>query len=280
MLPYKIASMVMLFPLMSGMATFGQVSDSDQVNNESVLDAESVEIIDLTYPFDERTIYWPTENGFDLIRGKAGFTDRGYYYAANRFKSAEHGGTHIDAPIHFYKDRRTVDEIPLQQLIGEGVVVDVSKQCESNPDYLVGIGDLHRWETEHRRQLVDVIVLLRTGHGKYWGDRLRYLGTDQRGEAAVSELHFPGLDPEAARWLVERRAIKAIGIDTPSIDRGQSRKFQSHVTLFKHNVPAFENVANLNQLPTEKFTVIALPMKIGGGSGAPLRIVAIVGRLE
>ncbi len=266
--------MMLLVYVISVSQSCGQVADIGKTPTESG------QFVDLTYPFDHRTIYWPTEDGFSLIRGKAGFTSKGYYYAANRFKSAEHGGTHIDAPIHFYKDRRTVDEIPLQQLIGEGVLVDVSEKCESDPDYQVGIGDLHRWETEHRRQLVDVIVLLRTGHGKYWGDRKRYLGTDHRGEPAVAELHFPGLSPDAARWLVERRAIKAIGIDTPSIDYGQSRKFQSHVTLFKYNVPAFENVANLEQLPTEKFTVIALPMKIGGGSGAPLRIVAIVGRLE
>ena len=233
-------------------------------------------IVDLTHPFDDRTIYWPTETGFELIRGNNGFTDKGYYYAANRFRAAEHGGTHIDAPVHFYEGRDTVDRIPLSRLVGEAVVVDVSEQCAADPDYQIGVDDLRRWETGHGRQLVDVIVLLRTGYGKYWGDRLRYLGTDKFGEEAVAELHFPGLDPLAATWLVEHRAIKAIGIDTPSIDPGQSRLFQSHVRLFERNVPAFENVANLDQLPTEGFQVVALPMKIGGGSGGPLRIMALL----
>ena len=233
-------------------------------------------IIDLTYPFDEQTIYWPTEEGFKLIPRFAGYTEAGYYYAANRFCTAEHGGTHIDAPIHFYEGRNTVDAIPLTQLIGEGVVVDVQDKALSNPDYQVTVEDLKAWEARHSRKLNGVIVLLRTGYGQFWPDRRRYMGTDERGEAAVAKLHFPGLHPEAARWLVTQRKIKAIGIDTPSIDYGQSKRFQSHVTLFEHNIPAFENVAHLDQLPEEGFEVIALPMKIRGGSGGPLRMIARV----
>lgn len=233
-------------------------------------------IIDLTHSFDRDTIYWPTQSGFNLVRGPAGITEKGYYYAANRFEAAEHGGTHIDAPIHFFQDGNTVDQIPLEKLIGEAAVVDVTKSCAEDSDYQVDIQDLRRWEMSHDRQLIDVIVLLRTGYGRHWKNRQRYLGTNQTGPAAVANLHFPGLAPAAARWLVEHRSIKAIGIDTASIDYGQSRQFQSHVTLFKHGVPAFENVHSLDQLPTAKVTVIALPMKIGGGSGAPLRIIAML----
>jgi kynurenine formamidase len=233
-------------------------------------------IIDLTYAFDEATIFWPTEAGFQLERGAAGITEKGYYYAANRFSTAEHGGTHIDAPIHFFADRQTVDEVPLERLIGPGVVVDVSAQCASDPDYQIGVGDLRAWEERHGRQLVDVIVLLRTGHGRFWPQRLPYLGTAARGAEAVSQLHFPGLAPEAARWLAEQRRPLAVGIDTASIDFGQSTLFESHRMLFEHNIPAFENVAALEQLPEIDFTVIALPMKIRGGSGGPLRIVAVL----
>jgi prolyl oligopeptidase len=241
---------------------------------------DEAELVDLTHPFDEQTIYWPTENGFQLQKGPAGMTPKGYYYAANRFTCAEHGGTHIDAPTHFYEGRRTVDEIPLRQLMGEAVVIDVSAECADNADYKIGIADLRRWEEKHHRQLVDVIVLLRTGFGRRWPNRKEYLGTDETEPEAVANLHFPGLSPEAAQWLVERRQVKAIGIDTASIDYGQSKRFGSHVKLFEHNVPAFENVANLERLPEEGFTVIALPMKITGGTGAPLRVVAVVPRRE
>ena len=234
--------------------------------------------VDLTHTFDEKTIYWPTEKGFQLMRGPAELTEKGYYYAANRFAAAEHGGTHVDAPIHFFKDRPTVDQIPLRRLMGEGVVIDVSAACAKNRDYQVTVSDLHRWETRHQRQLVDVIVLLHTGYGRFWADRKKYLGTDKVGASAVADLHFPGLAPSAARWLVEQRMIKSVGIDTPSIDHGQSTHFHSHVTLFKHNVPAFENVANLHKLPSSGASVVALPMKIGNGTGAPVRMVATLSR--
>lgn len=236
----------------------------------------SKQVVDLSHAFDQRAIYWPTEDGFQLIVGTAGVTERGYYYSANRFAAAEHGGTHIDAPIHFSRNGETVDQIPLEKLIGEAVVIDLQKACAEDRDYQVSISDLRDWETSHHRQLVDVIVLLRTGFGRFWEQRESYLGTKEKGSAAVEDLHFPGLDPAAAQWLVEHRAIKAIGIDTASIDYGQSRKFQSHVTLFENGIPAFENVANLDQLPSQGTTVFALPMKIAGGSGAPLRIVAVL----
>jgi kynurenine formamidase len=234
--------------------------------------------VDLTHPFDEQTIYWPTEPGFLLKNVTAGSTPKGYFYAANRFAAAEHGGTHLDAPIHFFQGRRTVDQIPLQQLIGAGAVVDVSDQCADDPDYEIGIEDLRNWETAHRRQLVDVILLLRTGYSKRWPDRKRYLGTEESGPAAVAKLHFPGLSPDAAQWLVDHRSVKAVGIDTASIDYGQSTHFQSHVRLFEHNVPVFENLASLEELPADSFAVIALPMKIAEGTGAPLRIIAVLGK--
>jgi len=234
------------------------------------------ELIDLSHPFDADTIYWPTEQGFRFERGNNGVTAKGYYYAANRFATAEHGGTHLDAPIHFAEHHLAVDQINLHKLMGEAAVVDVSSKCQDNPDYLIGVGDLRAWEVKHARELDNVILLLRTGWSSHWPNRLKYLGTEALGAEAVAQLHFPGLAPEAAQWLVDHRHIKAIGIDTASIDYGQSSRFETHVTLCGHNVPIFENVTNLAQLPAEKSTVIALPMKIAGGSGGPLRIVGIV----
>ncbi len=270
------ASVAILVFLYIGPASV--VLSTRTVSAQQDVSASSVErtLVDLTHSFDDKTIYWPTEKGFELLRGPAGFTKRGYFYAANRFAAAEHGGTHLDAPIHFFKDRHTVDEIPLERLVGPGVVVDVTEKCRENADYQIGIEDLRRVEEQLDRPLVDVIVLLRTGFSRHWPDREKYLGTSGGGAEAVAKLHFPGLAPDAARWLVEHRKIKAIGIDTASIDYGQSRRFASHVALFERNVPAMENLANLESLPTSGFTVIALPMKIGGGSGAPLRVIAIV----
>lgn len=236
----------------------------------------SGQIVDLSHAYDENTIYWPTAETFHLEKDFEGMTDKGYYYAANRFSTAEHGGTHIDAPVHFAKGHNTVDQIPLEQLMGEALVVDVSKQCEKNPDYLVSVSDFENWEKANGAIPKGALVLIRTGYSKYWPDRKKYLGTDERGAQAVPKLHFPGLDPQAARWLTQHRSIKAIGLDTASIDYGQSTLFESHRTLFDKNVPAFENLDNLDKLPVKGFYLIALPMKIKGGSGGPLRVIAIL----
>jgi len=233
-------------------------------------------IVDLTYAFDSNSVYWPTAEQFKLETDFEGVTDKGYFYSAYRYSAAEHGGTHLDAPVHFAKGHNPIDQIPLDQLIGSAIVVDVTKQCATNPDYLVSVKDFEDWEKQNGKIPNGTIVLLRTGFGKYYPDRKKYLGTDERGAEAVAKLHFPGLDPAAARWLTQSRSIKAIGLDTASIDRGQSTVFESHRTLFEHNIPAFENVANMDKLPAKGFTVIALPMKIKGGSGGPLRIVAIL----
>ena len=233
-------------------------------------------IIDLSYSFDSSAVYWPTAETFQLEKDFEGTTEQGYYYSAYRYSAAEHGGTHIDAPVHFAKGRNSADQIPLEQLIGTGIVVDVTKQCQNNPDYLITENDFKKWEKQHGKMATGTIVLLRTGFGKFYPDRKRYLGTDERGAAAVAKLHFPGLHPDAARWLTQNRKIKAIGLDTASIDFGQSKLFESHRTLFAKDIPAFENVANLDRLPNKGFSVIALPMKIKGGSGGPLRIIAVI----
>jgi kynurenine formamidase len=231
-------------------------------------------VIDLSYPFDQNTIYWPTAESFKLETDFEGVTDKGYFYSAYRYSAAEHGGTHLDAPVHFAKGHNTVDQIPLEQLMGNGIVIDVTSPCAANRDYLVSVADFQNWERRNGRIAPGTIVFLRTGFGKYYPDRKMYLGTDERGAQAVAKLHFPGLDPAAARWLTQNRSIKAIGLDTASIDYGQSTLFESHRILFEKDVPALENVANLDQLPAKGFSVIALPMKIKGGSGGPLRIVA------
>jgi kynurenine formamidase len=232
--------------------------------------------IDLTHDFSPETIYWPTAKPFQLEVVSAERTPAGYYYAANNFTAAEHGGTHLDAPVHFAEGKWTTDQIPLDRLIGEAVVVDVQREANANPDYRINREVLRAWE-DGRIRPESTIVLFRTGWSRRWPDRAAYLGTSKTGAEAVPQLHFPGIDSAAARWLVERK-VRAVGIDTPSIDPGQSRTFATHQILSAANIPAFENLANLDQLPAIGSFVVALPMKIRGGSGGPLRIVALIPR--
>lgn len=232
--------------------------------------------IDLSHDFSDETIYWVTAEPFKRETVAEGVTPGGYYYSAYNFSAAEHGGTHIDAPVHFAEGKKSVDQLDVNQLIAHGVKIDVSAQAASDRDYRITTDDIKNWESANGKIPEWSIVLFQTGFGSRWPDKKSYLGTDQKGPDAVKDLHFPGLHPDAAKWLVENRKIHAVGLDTASIDYGQSMNFETHVALMTNNIPAFENVANLDKLPTTGFHVVALPMKIKGGSGAPLRIVALV----
>lgn len=252
-------------------------SSSIEQNETGRAVTEKSKIIDLSHVFSDETIYWVTAKEFHLDTVFKGETDKGFFYSANNFSTAEHGGTHIDAPIHFARKGQSVDEIPLENLIGQAIKIDVSSKALYDADYLISVDDFLAWEKAEDMSIPNgSIVLLETGFSKYYPNKVKYLGTNERGPDAVQQLHFPGLSPEAATWLVEKRNIHAIGIDTPSIDYGQSEYFKSHVILLSQDIPAFENLTNLNKLPNKGFEIIALPMKIQGGSGAPLRIVAII----
>ena len=233
------------------------------------------QLVDLSHAYDQQTIFWPTADGFRLHKDSEGVTPAGYYYSANSFSTSEHGGTHLDAPVHFAEGRQSVDEIPLQRFFAPAVVVDVTTQSGGSADYQVTVDDLTRTEAEHGPITADAIVLLRTGYSSRWPDAARYLGTAERGANAVPKLHFPGLHPDAAKWLVAKD-VRAVGIDTASIDYGQSTLFESHRILFEANIPAFENLTALDRLPPRGAFIVALPMKIADGTGAPLRAVAIL----
>lgn len=233
-------------------------------------------LVDMSYAYGEDTIYWPTAPGFVKTTDFEGMTEGGYYYTAYTVTTAEHGGTHLDAPIHFAEGRNTADEIPLDRLMGSALVVDISERALEDRDYRVSVADVEAWESEHGPVPDGSILLFHTGYGRFWPDAAQYMGTAERGPDAVAKLRFPGLHPDLATFLVAERDIKAVGIDTPSIDYGQSTGFEAHRILFEANIPAFENVANLDQLPATGAHVIALPMKIAGGSGGPLRMVGIV----
>ena len=233
------------------------------------------EWIDLTYDFSPETIYWVTAEPFRRETVFEGQTEKGFYYSAYNYSAAEHGGTHLDAPVHFAEGRQTADQVALNQLIAPAVKIDVSAKAGENRDYQISVEDIAVWEKENGQIPAGSILLLQTGHGRFWGDKKNYLGTDRTGPEAVAELHFPGSSPVAAEWLVKNRKVNAVGIDTASIDFGQSQDFGSHVALMSQNIPAFENVANLDKVPAQGAFVFALPMKIKGGSGAPLRIIAL-----
>jgi len=213
--------------------------------------------IDLTHDYDSTTVYWPTDVNF-------------------RHDAGDHGGTHFDASIHFHKGGNTVEQVPVSQLHGPAVVIDIKAKCGKDRDYLITTDDVNNWEHQHGKIPEGAIIILNTGFGKYWSDHLKYTGTVKKGPEGVAELHFPGLSKEASTWITKYCKVNAIGLDTPSIDCGQSKDFQTHRILTAAAVNIYENLCNLDELPATGAYIVALPMKIKGGSEAPLRIVAIV----
>ena len=238
------------------------------------IDVSKAKIIDLTHDIDDNTIYWPTEKKtFELTEQHKGLTDRGFFYASYRFCSPEHGGTHIDAPFHFARKGQTTAAIPINRLSGPAVVIDVSGKAATNPDYTLSADDVANWEQAHGKIPSGAVVLLRTGWSSRWPNKRAYLGDDTPGDA--SNLHFPSYGAEAAKMLIER-GVAILGVDTASIDSGQSKNFLVHRIAGAANVVGLENATNIDQLPATGAWAIILPMKITNGSGAPARAIALV----
>ena len=241
----------------------------------SAIDLTRLEIVDLTHTLDASTLYWPTSpSSFELQSLAFGPTPGGYFYSANTFSAPEHGGTHLDAPIHFAEGGATADEIPLSRLIAPVVVLDVTEQAARDPDYRLSVEDVMAWEAKHGAIVEGAIVLLRTGWSTRWPDAKSYLGDDTPGDA--SNLHFPSFGVDAARLVIEQRGAAAIGIDAASIDYGASTDFMVHQIAGAAGVPGLENLDRLDLLPPVGAVLVALPIKIGGGSGGPARVVALV----
>jgi kynurenine formamidase len=261
--------------LLAASALFGFLAVS-AVRQEPI-DFSAHTIVDLTHPYNEKTVYWPTSpSTFRLEKLAYGKTDGGYFYSAYSLSTPEHGGTHLDAPRHFSESGRTADQIPLAQLMGVAVVIDISPQARANRDYRLTLDDVVVFEKAHGAIPAGAIVLLRTDWSRYWPDAKAYLGDNTPGDA--SKLSFPSYGDAAARLLVEDRNVAALGVDTASIDYGRSADFIVHRIAAARNVPGLENLTGLDRLPPRGATVIALPMKIEGGSGGPVRVVALAGR--
>lgn len=241
------------------------------------IDLSETTIIDLSHPFDSETLHWPTDpSGFELRPLHKGKTDKGFFYYANAFCAPEHSGTHLDAPMHFAEGRWTNSDIPVERFVGPAVVIDITAKAAVDPDYRLARNDVLEWEKAHGPVPDGAIVLLRTGWSARWPNRKAYMGDDTPGDA--SHLHFPSYGSDAATYLVGARHVRLLGVDTASVDYGPAQDFPVHRILGAANVMGLENLANLDKLPATGATLVALPMKIAKGSGAPTRVIAFAPR--
>jgi kynurenine formamidase len=247
------------------------------VRTGQAMELDRYRMVDLTHAYNAETIYWPTSpSRFEMATLAEGKTAGGWYYSAYAVCTPEHGGTHLDAPVHFAADGLSTDELPLADLIAPAVVIDVSARAEEDRNYRLTVQDVLEFESEYGRIPDGTVVLLRTGWSRHWPDVRAYLGDDTPGDS--SNLSFPSFGAGAARLLVEERGVAMLGVDTASIDFGASGDFPVHRIAAAKNVAGLENLTNLHQLPPTGAVVIALPMKIEGGSGGPARVVALVPR--
>jgi kynurenine formamidase len=239
------------------------------------LDLGDYRMVDLSHGYGENTLYWPTSpTAFQKEELEYGVSEGGWFYSAYSVCTPEHGGTHIDAPMHFAEGGRSTAEIPLGSLIAPAVVIDVSSKAAHDRNYRLTAKDVSDFETQHGEIAAGTIVLMRTDWSNHWPDAIAYLGDDTPGDA--SKLQFPGFGADATRILAEKRKVAMLGVDTASVDYGKSQDFIVHRIGAAQAVANLENLTNLSQLPPTGATILALPMKIEGGSGGPVRVIALV----
>ncbi|CAG2161696.1 unnamed protein product [Oppiella nova] len=240
-------------------------------------DATNAEsIVDLSHPLNSQTLHWPEARDFELRVTQNGTVRRGetnIWIQSDEIYMATHTGTHLDAPCHFSRGKWSVADIPIINLVDRPVaVIDVVAQSVATRDYELSVDDIHSWEKMNGQIPDNSVILVRTGWARFWPKKLEYFGTETK---EIPLLHFPGVHPSAAQWIVDNRQIVGIGIDSPSIDHGQSKQYKSHQILNAKNIYLLENIAQtIHKLPAIGSSLTLLPLKIEGASGTSVTVIA------
>lgn len=222
--------------------------------------------IDLTHKMHEGMAFWPGGVPFKMHR----LVDYDQGYQLHKFEMGENTGTHVDAPSHFIRGNRPIDEIPLADLIVPAVVIDVQDKVAENPEYELSPEDIKLWEAKNGKIPAHSLVILNTGWHKRFGAAEKYINMD-----GSNVLHFPGYHPESASVLIDRN-VAGVGIDTLSLDHGPSKTFAFHVEILKANNYQIETLANLDALPVKGATVVVGVLPVKSGSQAQARIIALL----
>jgi len=244
---------------------------SQNMKRDSILEGVSsgkTRVLDLSYAISDKLVPWPGDEKFFEAKVNATIEKNGYF--TRSFWMLEHYGTHLDAPAHFPPGKTTVDQIPVKQLFGPAVLIDVRAESAKDADYLLPVARIAEWEQRHGRIPEGAIVLLRTGWASRWSDVQRY-----RNQDATGKMHFPGFSTEAAKLLIERK-VSGLGCDTLSIDYGASSDFAVHHLSLGSGLYHLENLSDLSELPETGAFLIVAPIKLEGGSGGAVRVFALL----
>nr|CAH7756263.1 unnamed protein product [Callosobruchus chinensis] len=237
-----------------------------------ITDCSSLQVTDLSWPLDNNTIFWSKDTQKFTFTRQIAEERNGYWYAMNDFCIGEHVGTHFDAPYHFHKTGWKVGDVPPHRLVAKGALIDLqNKAAKFGHSTTLDTSDLEQWEKTHGTFENGTVLLVKFGWSKFWYNRTLYMGTED------DNLNFPGISENAAEWLAKSGKFYGIGVDSASVDPGTSKNFKAHLMFSKNQMFNLENVMLVDDsIPAKGFTLLALPMKIKEGTGAPVRILAIV----
>lgn len=230
--------------------------------------------IDLTHELKEGILSFPGHQKFNVTKHAVEDPE---WLAWNDICMNEHSGTHLDAPYHFNRTKWHVHEIPLDHLVGPAVVINITSRAAEHQGAALLTEDIMDWERAHGQIPDGSIVFILSGWDKYWQTHDQYLGNTAENTFPTNH---PGISPEAAKWLVERRKIVGVGVDTASVDAGSANGSPTHHIFAEANIYCIENVVNLGLLPPEGATVHAFPLNIYDGTGSPARVVASITSLS
>ena len=225
-------------------------------------------VVDLTHTMSSE---FPTFDGMPGIDMQKVFDLKKDGYNLFRWSLIEHSGTHLDAPIHFSEGGMAVEQIAADTLVVPLAVIDVADKAAKNPDYLLSRADLAAWEGRHGRLPDNACVAMNSGWARRVSDKAKYVGKDANGV-----MHFPGVDPDAAAWLIKERNVAGLAVDTLSLDHGASKDFKTHVLWLGAGRWGLENVAGLDAVPAAGATLVVGLAKVKGATGAPARLFALV----
>jgi kynurenine formamidase len=243
----------------------------------------SVEVVDLTAPLGPSTpiLVLPEPFGntvrFELDEISR-YDERGPGWYWNNIRTGEHTGTHLDAPIHWVtgRDREDVAQLPVRRLVGPAAVLDMTRQAQADPDFLLEVDHIRDWEKQHGRLPDGGWLLYRTGWDARSRSQQEFLNADQTGP------HTPGVSIECARWLAEEAPIAGLGVETVGTDAGAAHSFDPafpcHTFLLGAGKYGLTQLQNVALLPPTGAVLVVAPLPIVGGSGSPARVLALVER--
>jgi kynurenine formamidase len=225
-------------------------------------------VIHLSHVIDLDIPQWPGDPPVEFETVAESNND-GYYL--RRFSLGEHSATHMNAPNTFYSHSIGIDQYPARSLVVSAVVIDIREAVKVDFNYALTIADVVAWEAQHGEIPADCVVILNTGWQKKWFDKNAFFNQDAEGIS-----HFPGFGSDATQFLLEHRQIAGVGIDTHGVDPGQDTSFATNRLVLEQPRIVLENLTNLDQLPPLGTTLAIAPLRLRGGSGSPVGVLAFV----